>query len=224
LSEIIACACGCERTLFRWIDYSGKGFDALIKERRFIHGHNRPWKGKHLPPEMVEKIRANLRKRICSPETRAKRSLSMKGKNKGKIPWNKGTKGLIATPSGKLNPNWKGGPKSCSVCGKIIGHANTKGKCREHYENKNKGDSHYNWRGGVTPPNHTARKSDRYKAWRMAVFQRDGFKCVECGRSGFIHAHHIKPFSKFPESRFDLDNGKTLCPDCHGKIHWIKTQ
>ena len=34
---------------------------------------------------------------------------------------------------------------------------------------------------------------------------------------GKLNADHIKPFSLFPELRFDLNNGRTLCVECHKK-------
>ena len=64
------------------------------------------------------------------------------------------------------------------------------------------------------------RKSEEYKNWRMRVFERDDFKCQVCGKvGGELNAHHIKEFSKYPELRFKVDNGITLCVKCHKKIH-----
>jgi len=57
--------------------------------------------------------------------------------------------------------------------------------------------------------------------WRTAVLKRDDYTCQDCGlrkRKG-NHAHHIIPKSEKPELKFDLDNGETLCKDCHNKIH-----
>lgn len=52
----------------------------------------------------------------------------------------------------------------------------------------------------------------------LAVFQRDNFTCQGCKqRGGRLHAHHILAFSQFPEHRFDVSNGLTLCKECHKK-------
>jgi 5-methylcytosine-specific restriction endonuclease McrA len=55
-------------------------------------------------------------------------------------------------------------------------------------------------------------------AWRTAVFERDNYTCQDCGvRGGRIQAHHIKSYAAFPEFRWDVDNGRTLCESCHKK-------
>lgn len=75
-----------------------------------------------------------------------------------------------------------------------------------------------NWKGYLEPKNTRIRKSTEYKLWRVAVFQRDNFTCVWCGITGiYVQADHIKPFSLFPELRFAIDNGRTLCKSCHKK-------
>ena len=83
-----------------------------------------------------------------------------------------------------------------------------------------RGVRHPNWRGGVTPIHERVRKSVEYRDWRIKVFQRDRYTCQGegCGRvGGTIHAHHIKSFSRYPELRFDTQNGVTLCIECHRK-------
>lgn len=71
------------------------------------------------------------------------------------------------------------------------------------------------WKGGVTPKHLAIRMSLEYKQWREAIFQRDKYTCVWCGAKGFLNADHIKPFSQYPELRFEIDNGRTLCVPCH---------
>ena len=78
-----------------------------------------------------------------------------------------------------------------------------------------RGSANPNWRGGITPANRAARQTPEYKAWRLAVFIRDGYQCVWCGRRGTLHADHIKPFSTHPDLRLDINNGRTLCVECH---------
>lgn len=80
------------------------------------------------------------------------------------------------------------------------------------------GANHWNWKGGVTPIHEKIRKSTEYKLWQKSVFVRDNYTCRFCGgHGGNLHADHIKPFSLFPELRFAIDNGRTLCVECHKK-------
>lgn len=66
------------------------------------------------------------------------------------------------------------------------------------------------------PENNRIRKSVEYKIWREAVFTRDDYTCQMClTRGGELNADHIKPFAFYPESRFDANNGRTLCVPCH---------
>jgi len=75
------------------------------------------------------------------------------------------------------------------------------------------------WKGGKTKNSIRARHSNDLRLWREKVFQRDHYTCQKCFVKGRLHAHHIKSFSKFPELRFEIDNGLTLCIDCHGDEH-----
>jgi len=85
--------------------------------------------------------------------------------------------------------------------------------------NIKRGPQSGNWRGGISSEHEIIRGSNKNKEWRMNVFCRDGFICQNCGASGvYVEAHHIKPFSKYPEFRFDIDNGITLCVKCHKKV------
>lgn len=79
------------------------------------------------------------------------------------------------------------------------------------------GKNHFRWKGGISRGYKTGYYSTEYKNWRKAVFKRDGFACVDCGYRGFITAHHLKSFAYFPELRYELSNGKTLCEECHKK-------
>lgn len=90
------------------------------------------------------------------------------------------------------------------------------------------GENSPNWRGGITPEIELIRSSAKYKKWRLAVFIRDHFTCTECGsKSGMgktvvLNAHHIKPFALYPDERFNVGNGITLCKPCHVKKDTIR--
>jgi 5-methylcytosine-specific restriction endonuclease McrA len=79
------------------------------------------------------------------------------------------------------------------------------------------GSMNHAWKGGVTSVHQKIRHSVEYRLWRTAVFERDNYTCIWCGdnRGGNLNADHIKPFALYPELRFAIDNGRTLCVPCH---------
>lgn len=84
-----------------------------------------------------------------------------------------------------------------------------------------KGKNNINWKGGITPKNHLIRWQSQSRLWCKAVFKRDNFTCQKCRnhKGGNLNAHHINNFADFIKLRFVIDNGITLCKDCHKKFH-----
>lgn len=76
------------------------------------------------------------------------------------------------------------------------------------------------WNGYITPENQRIRHDIEYRLWRESVFARDNWTCQKCKiKGGILHPHHIKNFARYPELRFSIDNGITLCKGCHRKFH-----
>ena len=73
------------------------------------------------------------------------------------------------------------------------------------------------WKGGVTD------SRQLIGAWTTShaakVHERNGFKCVICGRKGRLNAHHVDPVWHNPERSRDLGNLTTLCGRCHRDVH-----
>jgi 5-methylcytosine-specific restriction endonuclease McrA len=94
---------------------------------------------------------------------------------------------------------------------------------RRERSERNRGDKSHFWKGGIAPENERIRQGIEFRLWREAVFARDNWTCQDCGlRSGngekvTLNAHHIKGFAKYPDLRFAIDNGITLCVKCHNK-------
>lgn len=121
-------------------------------------------------------------------------------------------------PKGENSASWKGGLPSCKICGKNLVNYDAV-YCKRHSHSGSR--SHF-WRDGACEQNKTERQkimlTAQYKDWRKSVFVRDCYICQQCGATtGMLHAHHIKSFKERPDLIFNIDNGITLCIECHRK-------
>lgn len=178
--------------------------------------------------------------KTVSEETRRKQSLSAMGHpnrnielkgcfKKGQPSWNKGKKYQIG--QGKY-------VRTYAVIEKMS--ASLKG--RKAWNKGISGTKSHTWKGGRSGLTERIRTSSEYKQWRADVFFRDGWTCQTCGLRGHgkdIESHHIVPINELlkkvhikdisvddkyilamsvPEM-FDVNNGVTLCKQCHINLH-----
>ena len=133
--------------------------------------------------------------------------------SKGLIPWNKGLKGV--------QPRSEETKEKISKSMKGMKHPNVTNEWRKGIPRYDiRGANHPFWKGGISKIRKTERQNEmeslEYKLWRRSVFERDDYKCTKCLKTGkTLEADHIKPWSVFPELRFAIDNGRTLCKECH---------
>jgi len=148
---------------------------------------------------------------------------------KGCIPWNKGlTKETdlrlkkISESGHMKNPEVR---KNLSISRK--GMKFSKAHC-DNISKSKRGEKSYSWKGGVTPINKLLRTSRKYLDWKKKVFERDNYTCQSCGRKSgdgkrvILNAHHLIPISFDVSQIFNVDNGLTVCYECHREIHFGK--
>ena len=165
---------------------------------------------------------------------RDKISKTMQGKMPKYIPDNNGIKRTLEQrkkysevfkkdfASGK-RITWNKGKVGVQKCSK---------ETRIKMSNSKKGKKSHFWKGGINPLIIKIRRCFEYRQWRSDVFTRDNFTCQECNQKGlYLEAHHIKSFSKIIEENniktfeealnceelWNINNGLTLCKDCHNK-------
>ena len=63
---------------------------------------------------------------------------------------------------------------------------------------------------------HIAMHHQRWQAVRRAVFERDDYRCVMCGRAGRLECDHIEPLQREPgQDPYNPHGLQTLCRACH---------
>jgi len=130
------------------------------------------------------------RKEDFTEETKRKISNSLKGR----IPWNKGLRGIKTGPKKGFVP-WSKGKHLSEETKKKISEAR-KGKGKREVPLKVIG-----W---------------RLQKWSKDIILRDK-RCMVCGSLKDLEGHHLSPKSLFPERMYDIKNGICLCRICHKK-------
>jgi hypothetical protein len=144
----------------------------------------------------------------------------------GRIPWNKGKTGLFnhtETWKKELSVRLTGIKRSSQTRAKMGSAKKGILKTDQHKmrisiarTGKLLGENHPNWKGGASRGKHTL-TNPPYKKWRKSVFERDKFTCKLLNNAckGQLQAHHIQRWADYPELRYELTNGITLCQGHH---------
>lgn len=111
----------------------------------------------------------------------------------------------------------------CLLCGTIKssveetinrGDVVSCGKCKPHGKNHPRYNENFD--------RYNRRDSIECKNWAKEIYKLDNYKCICCGNKKSLNAHHLDAWSEFPDKRFEISNGVTLCSDidgCHKKFH-----
>ncbi|MCK9370825.1 hypothetical protein M0R04_13025 [Candidatus Dojkabacteria bacterium] len=154
---------------------------------------------------------------------------------KGQPSWNSGThlsgmlgkhhtkegKKNIGKPQiGEKNHNWKGGLPKCPECGKELSNRETK-ICKQCF----RGEYHFAYIKDRTKLKKSEEERNDYahREWSKNVKNRDGWKCKINNKDceGKVIAHHILSYTDYPELRYEINNGITLC-HAHHPIKWAE--
>ncbi len=123
------------------------------------------------------------------------------GRPKGYASWNKGLKGVYSMKhSSQFKKGyipWNKGKRHLAICGEnnprwITDRSQLVKDEKKHLDSK-------------------------YKIWMNGVKSRDGWKC-KIGNSdckGRLESHHILNWKDYPELRYEINNGITLCHAHH---------
>ena len=162
------------------------------------------------------------------------------GFKKGKQPWNKGIP-MSEKSKKKLSISKTGKPMSQTTKDKIskantqnillLGNCNALGKTwKLSSEVLSKGNKSWFKKGDYRErnlrwipdrtklvKNEHKHLDGQYREWMFAVKKRDNWKCKISNSDcrGLLESHHILNWKQYPELRYDINNGITLCQTHH---------
>lgn len=169
-------------------------------------------------PEIREKIRQSLLGNIPWNKGKKRPPFSKEWKEKLRLSHigNKSHTGEKHTEEYKkrMSKATKGIPKSEEMKIKVKNALTGKPKSEEH-KRKLQGENNWRWNPNRKEvfENCGGRSNTEYKWWSKTVKNRDGNKCCidDKNCSGKIVAHHILGYAEYPELRYEINNGITLC-------------
>jgi hypothetical protein len=128
------------------------------------------------------------------------------------------------------NQTYRGNSESyvfiCNIHGefkKILATMKNNGICDDCWLGKISGENSHLWNENLTEEQRIENRDyNEYIKWRKAVYERDKYTCQCCGEiGGNINAHHLNGYNWHISGRTDVNNGTTLCENCHNDFHLI---
>ena len=116
---------------------------------------------------------------------------------------------ILHKPCGKVSSKGAAGAlshKGCVYCSAL----------------RRSGHNHYKYNPDMSDEERASRENQRglILKWSKEIYERDDYTCKKCNKRGIkLNAHHINSWDKYPDERFNIDNGITLCVDCHKEFH-----
>lgn len=171
----------------------------------------------------------SLKGKCISPQTTFKkgehRSLSTEFK-KGLIPWNKGINYKLSSKAKEairlaVKKQWDNGERTLIKQFTNKGNRHTQ-EAKDRISEAHKlltGEKNWRWIKDRTQLKKSEKKhlDGQYRDWMFGVKKRDNWKCKIADESckGRLEAHHILNWKEYPELRYKINNGITLCHAHH---------
>ena len=108
----------------------------------------------------------------------------------------------------------------------------TKIAISESRKGKAVGKNNPRWNNGVSELRDQVRHLPEYRLWRENIFKKDNYRCIFCGKGGYLEAdHNPEPFAKLLQEAITIygkdvqfirsytplfqAKGRTVCKECH---------